>query len=147
MTLSKVCGCCKKEKSESEYHYRSIDSKKLNSWCKDCKNISRKERRRHTPDCKKKAKQYYLKQWYGLSVEQYESMYEKQKGSCAICNVLLSLTQDGPKGNRVHVDHCHRTGKVRGLLCTKCNTILGMANDNASTLAAAIIYLDRSQDD
>jgi hypothetical protein len=140
----KICGCCGTNKPQSEYHFRNKKKKTLNSWCKDCKNKARIERRKHTPDCPIKAKQYYLKQWYGLTVDQYDSMVKQQNNSCAICDIVFD---SGIKGTKPHVDHCHVTGRVRGLLCSKCNTLLGMANDNKVVLENAITYLDRSQDD
>ena len=141
------CPCCGLEKELSEFHKRSSNPDKYNSWCKSCKTSARRKRREHTPDCKVKAKQYYLKRWYGLTTEQYNNMYKSQKGLCKICSCEITISDIGKKGIKVHVDHCHSTGRVRGLLCTKCNTLLGMANDNITILANAIKYLDRSQDD
>ena len=62
-------------------------------------------------------------------------MFEVQENKCAICGSVLSDT------NKAFVDHCHNTKKVRGLLCAKCNTLLGMAKDDVSILQNAITYL------
>lgn len=72
---------------------------------------------------------------YGLTVEQYDAMLAAQGGVCAIC-VYSPLT-----GKPLHVDHDHRTNKVRGLLCGNCNTALGMFEDDPETLTSAIAYL------
>ena len=77
---------------------------------------------------------YYLRQ-YGITVEEYEHMYEMQKGVCKICS------KPEPIKTRLCVDHNHTTGKVRGLLCTHCNTALGHMFDNVSLLQNAIGYL------
>jgi hypothetical protein len=72
---------------------------------------------------------------YGLSEEQYNNMLLLQKNKCAICEVILTV------GRGTHVDHCHATGKVRGILCYYCNTMLGQAKDSTQTLQKAILYL------
>lgn len=80
-----------------------------------------KEYRKNNPEkikhIRRKAK---LKQFYGLSLEQYDTMFENQQGCCAICGIHQDVLN-----RRLDVDHCHTTGKVRGLLCRLCNTSLG----------------------
>jgi Recombination endonuclease VII len=77
-----------------------------------------------------------LKRKYGISLEEYERLLALQNGACAIC--LL-------KSDRMlHVDHCHKTGRVRGLLCVKCNTGLGCYNDDPSLMRRGAAYLERS---
>jgi hypothetical protein len=71
---------------------------------------------------------------YGLTPATYEALRTTQGGVCAIC-------QQAPK-RLLHVDHCHTSGKVRGLLCGPCNRALGLLNDNAKTLRAAASYLE-----
>lgn len=75
-----------------------------------------------------------LKKLYGMSMQQYQDMLLKQGGVCAIC---------GGRGSRRHldVDHCHATGRIRGLLCSDCNIMLGKAKDSLGTLRAALEYL------
>lgn len=81
----------------------------------------------------------YMRQYlYGVSLEQYEAMMAAQGGVCAICG-----TSDWPgKDNRPHVDHCHETGKVRGILCGPCNNGLGNFGDDPARLRAAAAYLE-----
>ena len=78
-------------------------------------------------------REYHKGRKYGLSKEQFKIMLEDQDNSCLICNILFD---EAP-----HVDHCHKTGKVRGLLCRHCNMLLGFARDNKKTLQSAIHYL------
>jgi hypothetical protein len=78
-----------------------------------------------------------LRSKYGIDLEDYSSMLAAQNGACAICG---TATPDG-RGRFFHVDHCHRSGKVRGLLCTKCNQGIGMFKENPETLLAAIRYV------
>lgn len=80
-------------------------------------------------------KQNYLKRTYGISVEDYRGMLEQQQGLCAIC--------DGNYGERLFVDHCHETGKVRALLCYACNSALGYLRDDPEIARNAVRYLER----
>lgn len=70
---------------------------------------------------------------YGLSQANYQDMAEEQEGRCAVC--------DEPFNDDDNVDHCHRTGKVRGLLCSHCNKGLGFFKDSVPKLLKAIKYL------
>lgn len=71
---------------------------------------------------------------HGISIEDFERMYAEQAGLCAICG-------EGVVNKNCHVDHNHKTGKVRGLLCSKCNTGLGLFCDNSELLIRAAKYL------
>jgi hypothetical protein len=74
-----------------------------------------------------------LKQTYGLSTADYNAMLRQQNGACAICRRTSA--------ERLCVDHCHKTNRVRGLLCRKCNTGLGCYGDDPERIEAAIAYL------
>jgi hypothetical protein len=79
-----------------------------------------------------------LKNKYGITVTEYERMLADQDGVCAICK--------GPEsraGFQLGVDHNHETGAVRGLLCTKCNTAIGLLNDNQDLVETLLAYLKR----
>jgi hypothetical protein len=71
---------------------------------------------------------------YGLTPKEYAAMLRKQQGKCAVCRATV---------RRPHVDHCHATGSVRGLLCGRCNRALGLMRDSASSLRRAATYLER----
>lgn len=75
---------------------------------------------------------------FGLTLEQYDAMLVGQGGACAICG-------DKPERRAHAVDHCHTTGKVRGILCSRCNLMLGYARDRVSVLMTAIQYLERQK--
>jgi hypothetical protein len=76
-----------------------------------------------------------LRRDYGIELADYLLMHEQQDGKCAICG--------GPpeNGKSLAVDHCHVTGRVRGLLCLKCNSGIGMFKDSLETVLAAVDYL------
>lgn len=82
-------------------------------------------------------KQRHLEKTYGLTLADLYKMIEDQDHGCAICKEDLS--QRNPKN--VHIDHCHDTGVVRGVLCSNCNMALGLLKDNTEVLEAAIRYL------
>ena len=88
------------------------------------------------PDFKDMKKNSYLKSEYGITLDDYNKMFADQAGCCAICNTHAShLTKP------LCVDHCHTTGKVRGLLCGECNLAIGKLKDNVQNLKNAIKYL------
>ena len=88
-----------------------------------------------------KQRHYSLKRYYGLSLNDYAEMYRVQDGKCGICK--LPETDKDRHGNvRVlAVDHCHKTGSVRELLCYSCNSMLGQARDNIEVLLAGADYI------
>jgi hypothetical protein len=85
-----------------------------------------------------------LKSLYDLTPEQYEEMFKSQSGLCAICKKPETRAAVGGKGVKpLSVDHCHGSRKVRGLLCSHCNTALGLLNDDIGLFQACIDYLKR----
>jgi len=79
---------------------------------------------------------YRLKYCYGMSLMDYDVLFRRQRGVCAICKRRSART--------LCVDHCHATGKVRGLLCSKCNLGIGQLEDNPILVRAASAYLEAS---
>jgi hypothetical protein len=73
---------------------------------------------------------------YGLTEAALNAMKRTQGYRCAICRKLLG------KGKQVHVDHCHKTKRIRGILCAGCNSAIGKLGDTAAGLRRAIAYLD-----
>lgn len=86
--------------------------------------------------------EYNLRSEFGMSWDDYESLLEHQGGVCAICGSTDPLSRRGHSGeNRFHVDHCHTTGVVRGLLCSNCNNGLGRFKDSTELLYRAAKYI------
>jgi hypothetical protein len=138
----RVCRCCGIEKPLDSY---PKDKRWRGTYKLDCKIcFNSKRRANYNPE---QRRDEGLRQLYGIDRDTLSSMYTDQDGCCAICGTGISLISGKTKKGKAHVDHCHVTNKVRGLLCTKCNTLLGMAEDSRVILENAIIYLDRSQDD
>ncbi len=118
----KTCRECGVGKNLTEFHIRK-DSGKHRNECKTC----------HTD------KQMVRK--YGIDLSTYDRMFKEQDGVCKIC----SLPQKSNRNERLAVDHCHETGKVRGLLCDSCNRGIGLLKDDYRIIERAASYL-RSQD-
>jgi Recombination endonuclease VII len=83
----------------------------------------------------------HIKKTYGLSEERYLLMLEKQGMRCVICGFAFKEENWGMG----HVDHCHKTGRVRGILCRLCNLLLGAARDDQVILRKAVNYLERTK--
>ncbi len=86
---------------------------------------------------KERRRDVLLKRNYGITLEQYNSMFEKQGGACFICKKPQSELK-----KTLAVDHCHRSGKVRSLLCAPCNKGLGCFKDNPALIKIAAAYLE-----
>ena len=123
---------------------------KSNKGCKECARIGRKiayhknidmERKKAREKSRKNKEQIrntsFIRE-FGITVADYDQMFKNQNGKCPGC----TRSQEQFK-KRFAVDHDHKTGKVRGLLCTECNLLLGCASDNPETLKRLTIYLEK----
>lgn len=93
---------------------------------------------RHPDRIKATAARKRLKK-YGLTFDSYNALIERQFGRCVLCQT--EITEIDPA--LIHIDHCHTTGLVRGVLCVRCNSLLGFAKEDVTTLQRAIAYLQR----
>jgi arsenate reductase-like glutaredoxin family protein len=101
----------------------------------DVKRRAKESRKKYFQENKEYFRKYNLKWKYDLTTEQYNQLLNEQEYKCKVCNKLLGT------GRNVHIDHDHTTGKVRSILCRKCNTALGMVNDDIAILQNLINYL------
>lgn len=144
----KKCWDCKKTKLKTSFHHANAKRGGRQGWCKKCHNkrarVWRKahpgyhqERLKRDPNYFRRIKMRVL---YGLTLEDYNHMFKKQKGVCAICkNVERRRSRSGKK-TPLAVDHDHVTDIVRGLLCRPCNAMLGYLED-VGRLKKALAYL------
>jgi hypothetical protein len=169
---SKVCRACKVNKPFIEYHKDKKVKDGLNLRCKSCRLLKSKqyyednrERKKayqaeyaltHKEAYRANARKWYeknregkyrdtrLRRTYGISLEEYNKMLKEQKGVCDICGrEERAIHNKSKKVKHLTVDHCHNTGKVRGLLCSTCNTGIGNLQDNIETVEAALGYLTK----
>ena len=129
---SQECRRCHEVKPLKDFYKRS-DAKKVQaySWCKVCqrKLTAAYAQARYATTWSQR-----LEKQYGVTAEQYHAMVKAQGGVCNIC-------KRPPGKKRLAVDHCHRSKKVRALLCRHCNLLIGLAEDKPETLDAAAAYL------
>lgn len=126
VTICKFCG------EEFETLAIKIRAGKEKFCCKECYDKYKKE---HSYNPKERNILYQKKSKYGLTEPEYKNLFQTQGNKCLICG-------DSFESTKAFVDHDHKTGKVRGLLCTRCNTLLGMSRDNPDILVNAIKYLN-----
>lgn len=159
---SKVCKRCRENKPDSEY-YPNPNRPGLLAICKECnvkrgnewkarnrervneQQRQRVERRRYTDDAERRAARRRiahncdLRRKYGITIDEFDALLAEQGGKCAICGAA----SPGARVKHFNVDHCHETGRVRGLLCFRCNGGLGSLGDTVEALERAIAYLKR----
>jgi hypothetical protein len=133
----KICSICKEEKPLDEFWFNKKENR-YRSYCKKCgTKLSKEWYKNHPKQRKIHSRKQQLIQKYGINYDIYNEMFEKQKGCCSICGKHESGL------NRIlFVDHDHKTGEVRGLLCQKCNFLLSQAEDNINILKNAIRYVE-----
>lgn len=129
--VEKACSKCKEVKSLDNFYPNQRAKDKCKKQCKTCWDGS-VWARYATPEYVRTAG---LWQKYGLTLEDYNNLLEKQNKVCAIC-------EQPPSKQFLYVDHCHATGRVRGLLCNRCNTALGLLNDSVELFERSIEYLE-----
>jgi hypothetical protein len=153
VSVFKVCTVCRILKSLDEFSNRKVSRDGKRSECKSCSTKSAMLWAKKNPDKvkinakkfretnKESCKYRKLKDKYNISEQEYLKLVNKQKNSCAICNILEKHLR-----RALDVDHCHKTGKVRGLLCEKCNKAIGIFNDDIKLFKKAINYLGKNNE-
>ena len=139
---TKVCKSCGEDKPLSCYNKFSRSKDGLAYKCRDCRKAEYSEWRssKSSDEIKEINKRSNLKKTFGITLEEYNEMLDRQKGTCAICLQAETTVRQG-EVQALSVDHCHQTGKIRGLLCNSCNRALGKFKDSAENLIRAANYL------
>lgn len=114
------CRSCGYFRPPSDFYHRHDMPTKRRTQCKDCMSLER----------------------LGITYREYRAMLEAQDGGCKICGATVETR--GKRG-RLAVDHCHSTLKIRGVLCHRCNSLLGYVDDSPELLRRAADYLDASK--
>lgn len=140
----------KQDRVEYAKTYREENMPKILEYREKTKNIkSQRDKERYQANKEEKKKFYHvnkklmkgrqLVKKYGITLEEYNLRLKNQNNVCAICK-----SSENTGGRALAVDHDHETGKIRGLLCSKCNVSLGNINDNVEILRKMIQYLEQS---
>lgn len=109
----------------------------LHRSCRECAKV----RRKTDPNVRRYEKSSILQWYYNITIEDYEALLSKQNSQCAICGARRGSSRQAS----LHVDHDHLTGKVRGLLCSRCNLSIGAFKDDLGLLRRAAYYLEERQ--
>ena len=149
---TKVCSRCGKTKPLSEFNKDSSAKDGLQHWCRQCQKEydaerAPKYREKNREEIRARNRVYYsknkdiysdyrLKRTFGISLVDYDAMLEAQGGGCAICGQTPK-----EEGRRLCVDHDHKTGEVRGLLCNICNRCIGFLQDDSELCRQMMLYL------
>lgn len=145
----KTCTKCGVTKPHSEFSLarQATDTQRAvyRPSCKECQAAAARQWFRDHPErSAANRRRFNLEKNYGLSVEEYDRLLAEQGGVCAICgNAEPSAHGRTGKQFALSVDHCHLTGRVRGLLCQKCNRAIGLLGDDVDLLKKAIYYLEK----
>ena len=147
--IKRRCVKCHKDKDDREFYRR--DTGILRRECKICAHKRGAEWAKANRDRKNKTSREWAAKnknyrriktliGHGLTQEEYEKLFQKQNGLCAICR-----NQEDPayKKKYLSIDHDHKSGIVRGLLCHKCNIGIGMFEDDPDRMASALKYLKK----
>jgi len=132
-----VCMSCGIEQPLSEFPNGTAISGKNEKLrpCRACNTAKVRAWRARNPELyKAQQRRSRLIRRFGITPEEYDALFEKQDGHCAICG-------NPPNGDRLAIDHNHSNGKVRSLLCHKCNTVLGLVNEDTNILHKLIEYI------
>ena len=123
LVKEKRCPDCGIVKSSEEFWKDNKKAHGMGSYCKPCS----KERNHF----------YYVEKFYGMKHADWMEMFNDQDGRCKVCSTPQSQLKQ-----RLCVEHCHDTMRIRGLVCKPCNTALGLLNDNPELLRKAAEYLE-----
>lgn len=141
----KFCSSCNTNKPSSQFHKQKSGTGGLQNRCKKCQREANDTWRQKNPEQwkttakaweeanKDRRRKQHLKRQYGVTLETYEDLLDQQEGLCAIC---------GHESAKLDLDHDHKTGIIRGLLCNPCNQGLGHFKDDPQRLRAAAKYLE-----
>lgn len=148
----RICVKCHHEKPLEQF--KKLHGEGYSGYCEGCRGSARKSMRRiktkeqrteahrqwrkGNPKFEAYVRMYNLKYHAKITLEQYQELFDAQRGVCAICS---GSHNESSRFKNLHVDHCHTTGKIRGLLCANCNTALGLLKDSPLLLSKAIEYL------
>lgn len=166
----RICTACKKSLPETtDYFYNTAANfykKGYRRWYSTCIKCTRNKQKEYRRNLKDKVNAQNRRSWanrvnrdhytyirylwsltnkYNTTEQKVRDLMDEQKGCCAICQESLPLGNKG-KFDIFSIDHCHKTNKVRGLLCSKCNRSIGSLGDDANGLYKAYKYLKEFQE-
>ena len=142
----KTCKKCEKDLPLCFFGNSKVSKDGLDYSCLKCMATYKKQnyyslKEKDPTHYKRRDRKYRLKSVYGMTPEQYEAMAEHQFHRCAVCGDYETRLGRGDGILNLNVDHDHKTGEIRGLLCNRCNRVLGMVEDDLTILSEMKNYL------
>lgn len=158
MNNKKQCNKCLEDKDLAEFFSDKNSKDGRYSVCKKCKNAKTAEwRAKNRKRCADIAREWrkknvekdrwyntvrYLRTRYKITPERYKELLDEHNHKCAICGGLESRNRRGIR-MKLCIDHCHKTGKIRGILCSSCNSAIGYLRDDPSIIGKCIEYVEK----
>lgn len=142
--MTKKCSQCKKSKLLSLFNRCNRQKSGRRPECAECRSIKNKKIYSESLEQRDRVKGKTIKKTYNITIDEYNKMALEQDFKCQICK--KESTELDKRYNRIRklvIDHDHRTGKIRGLLCGPCNRALGGFSEQMETILGAIAYLDK----
>lgn len=143
----KKCSCCKLEKEVINFYKLARSKDGYDHWCKPCYKekhakyykdnkesyslVAKRSKTKNKEKIKIASRLYHIRKKYNIDEQEFYNMYHAQNGLCGICKVVEATA----------IDHCHKTNRVRGLLCKNCNTGIGFLKEDIEIMTNAIQYL------
>ena len=141
----KTCTVCKKNLPYTEYHRSKATKDGYGYRCRTCDKAARQKYRKANEERFAEVnRRKTLKHRFGITLEEYSEILKSQGGCCALCGAKKNNVRGKRRNWNFSVDHCHTTGKIRGLLCNNCNRGLGLLGDTRESLQKAVDYLTKS---
>ena len=146
--MKRTCYICRIEKDINDFYKNKGQPSGYDFKCKDCKKEYNKNHKSHMKESskiwadehkervKEISRKGHLKRKYSISPEDYNRLMKQQNNKCLICHRIPD--------KKLFIDHNHKTGKVRGLLCQNCNLMIGNAGEDINILLSGIEYLRRN---
>lgn len=144
--MTKKCKSCGETKPRDHFHLAKTNADGYRNKCKSCEAEEHRKWRQSNPERYREIYQRAnhksnLHSRFGITVDEYDQLVALSDGRCAICGESES------RDRRLSLDHDHRTGRIRGFLCSRCNLVLGQVDDDKSLLLSAVEYLKFSHDE
>lgn len=139
--MLKICRKCLIEKDINLFYNSKKNKDGKFSSCKICDKIKYNNWRKNNPEIRSKTrKREWLKKRYEMRIDEYDRMVKIQNNRCYICEHSPKKTDD-PRTLNLQVDHCHKTNKIRKLLCHQCNRALGLLKEDPNIFLKCISYI------
>lgn len=140
-----ICNQCKLSKQCEEFYKHPYSPNRHRNPCKECLKINRRNAYVRLDGYNKSYAQL-LHDRYGITLDEYNRMFEEQKGRCAICDRPEIATTKSGKARRLAIDHDHATGAIRSLLCIKCNASIAALESGHASPQDFAVYIDKHRE-